>query len=144
MLAHGHSLLDEAVQVLGEGGREALALQDAEDLGVGHGVDLRHAVVVTEQNADLGRGHALLRELGDDIAHLRAGDLQPGRGGALVGQSGTAHALAGSVHATHGGCSCDGPDGACVGAFERGHCRRPGAAFTHHRQTFRRAANPKK
>ena len=56
VLAHGHSLLDEAVEVLGEGGREALALQDAEDLGVGDGGHLSNAVVITEKHANLGRG----------------------------------------------------------------------------------------
>jgi len=102
VLAHGHSLLDEAVKILGEGGREALALQDAEDLGVGDGGHLGNAVVITEKHANLGRGEALLGHLGDDVVHLLGGDLEPRGRGALVGQSGTAHALAGSVHATHG------------------------------------------
>ena len=72
VLAHGHSLLDEAVEVLGEGGREPLALQDAEDLGVGDGGHLSNAVVITEKHANLGGVRPFFAiGLGDDSRHLR-------------------------------------------------------------------------
>jgi hypothetical protein len=103
VLAHRDGLLDHEVEVLGDLGGQAGALQDAQNLGAGHRADLRNAVGITQDDADLGGGHALLGQLADVLLDLRRGDLQPGRGAPLVGESGAGEPLALAVHATHGG-----------------------------------------
>lgn len=59
---HRHRLLDEAVEVLGDLGREPRRLEDAQDLLSGDGLDLGNAVRVTQNHANLGGGQALLGE----------------------------------------------------------------------------------
>lgn len=81
VLAHGHGLLDEVVKVLGDLGREAVALEDAQHLGAGDVAHLRDAVLVAQQHADLGGGHALARQLADVLGHLRTGWARAGGGG---------------------------------------------------------------
>jgi hypothetical protein len=65
VLADAHRLLDEVVDVLGDVGREALGLEDAEDLVAGDEADLGDSVAITEDDSDLGGGQALLRQLED-------------------------------------------------------------------------------
>ena len=101
MLAHGDGLLDQVVEVLGERGRQAVGLQDAEDLVARDGLDLRDAEAVAEGHADLGGREALLGELADVVAHVLRLHLDPGRGLAAVGRRRGGDALALSVHAAH-------------------------------------------
>jgi hypothetical protein len=63
---------------------------------------LRDALRVAQHDANLGGRHALARQLADGVHHIGGGGLAPAWGGALVGQSRGAHALAIAVHATHG------------------------------------------
>jgi len=104
VLADGDGLLDEEVEVLRDGGGEAVELQDAEDLGTGDGLDLADTVRVTEDNTDLRGGHALACKLADNGAHLLGRHLLPGGGKAAVGQAAARNALTRVVHATHVGC----------------------------------------
>lgn len=73
VLAHGHGLLDEAVQVFGDLGGQARTLQDTQDLAAGDGSHLRDAVLITEQHADGGGGHTLPGQLADVLCNLREG-----------------------------------------------------------------------
>ena len=59
------------------GGRSKLTgrLENSEDLVTGDALDLGNAVGVTEDNADLRRGHALLGELEDLVGDLLRGGL---------------------------------------------------------------------
>lgn len=89
VLAHGDSLLDEVVQVLRELRRETVLLEEAEDGAAGNRLDLGDAVRVTENDADLRRGEALLGELADQGVDIVGGDLEPRRRRALVRQGRT-------------------------------------------------------
>lgn len=84
VLAHGDGLLDEVVEVLRELRREAVLLEKAEDGAAGDGLHLGNAVGVTEDDADLRRGEALLGELADERIDIVGSDLEPRRRRALV------------------------------------------------------------
>lgn len=71
VLAHGHSLLDQKVQVLRNIRGQTAALQDTQDLAASHGGHLGDAVLVTQQHADGAGGHTLLGQLADLVRHLR-------------------------------------------------------------------------
>jgi hypothetical protein len=79
MLAHGHGLLDQEVQVLWDVRGQAAALQDTQDLAAGDGADLGDAVLVTQQHTDGAGGHTLLGQLADLVLHLWAQQQQQGR-----------------------------------------------------------------
>ena len=63
VLSHVDSLLDKLVEVLGNLRGEAILLQDSEDLVSSDSLNLRNAVVVSEDDTDLRGGGALLGEL---------------------------------------------------------------------------------
>ena len=102
MLADGDGLLDQVVDVLGQGRGHPLGLEDAQDLVAGHESDLCDTVGVTEDHADLGRGQTLLGKLEDLVLDVVGGQLEPCGHGATVREGGLGDSLAGSVHATHG------------------------------------------
>lgn len=56
---------------------------------------------VTEDNTNLRRSGALLSELADLVDNLVGGGLEPGRGGARVGDGGGRNALSLAVKTTH-------------------------------------------
>ena len=93
VLAHLDGLLDEAVEVLRDLRGEALLLEDAKDFAAGDVRDLRDAVRVPKDDADLRRRQALLRELSDVVDDLLGGDLEPRRGRPPVRQRGLRDAL---------------------------------------------------
>lgn len=70
VLAHGHGLLDQEVQVLRNIGGQPRALEDTQDLAAGHGVHHGDTVGVTQQHADGRGGHTLLGQLADLVLHL--------------------------------------------------------------------------
>ena len=79
VLPHRDGLLDQAVEVLRDLRGEALLLEDAKDFAAGDVRDLRDAVRVPKDDADLRRRQALLRELSDVVDDLLGGDLEPRR-----------------------------------------------------------------
>ena len=101
VLTHGHGLLDQHVQVLRDLGGQEILLQQTQDLGAGHRLDLGNAVRVPENHTDVRGGQPLLRQLAHMLLHVLGGGLGPGGGSALVRDGGRGHALAGAVHATH-------------------------------------------
>eukprot|EP00170_Pyropia_yezoensis_P008397 contig_35091_g8425 len=80
MLAHRQRLLNQHVQVLGQLGRQAIGLQDPQDLVASHGFDLRHTLRVPQVHANLRWDQALLGQLANLVAHVVRRDLQPRRG----------------------------------------------------------------
>jgi len=84
VLAHGDGLLDEAVEVLREGRGEAPRAEDAHDLVAGDHLDLRDAVGIPEDDANLRRGVTLLGHVADLLDGVGSGLLDPGRRSALV------------------------------------------------------------
>merc|ERR1712078_736789 len=84
VLAHGNSLLDEAVEVLWEGWGEAPSAENAHDLVTGNHLDLGDAVGVPEDDANLGRSVTLLGHVADLLDGIGSGLLHPGRGGSFV------------------------------------------------------------
>ena len=86
VLAHAHGLLDEVVQVLRDFGGHTGVLQDTEDLGAGHALDLGDTVGVTEDHTDLRRSKTLLGQVADLLLDGIGGGGQPGRRGPLVGE----------------------------------------------------------
>ena len=77
MLANGHCLLDQVIQVFGQSGCQTLLLEDAQDLISGHPSDLSNAVPISEHDTDLGGCHTLLGQLADLVHHVIGGQLQP-------------------------------------------------------------------
>lgn len=77
VLSDGDSLLDQVVEVLGEGRCETALLQDSEDLVTGDPSDLGNAVPISEHDTDLRGSHALLCQLANVIDHIISGQLQP-------------------------------------------------------------------
>ena len=63
VLPNVDSLLDEVVEILGNFGGKTVLLQDSEDLIAGDSLDLGNAVVVSENDTDLGRRSTLLGQL---------------------------------------------------------------------------------
>jgi len=116
VLSDGDGLLDEVVEVLGDGGAETcmlasgtghfgagsarltVGLQDSENLVTGDELDLGDAVRVSEDDADLGRGETSSGELEDLVGDLLRGGLGPRRLGSSVRESRGAHALSFAVH----------------------------------------------
>ena len=101
VLADADGLLDEVVDVLWKVGSQTLALQDSQDLVAGDESHLGDTVAVPENDADLGRGQTLLRQLEDLLLDVVGGELQPVGDGAAVGERRLRDALAGRVHTTH-------------------------------------------
>ena len=101
VFADGHGLLDQVVQVLRQSGRQAVCLQDAQDVVTCDVLDLRHAEAVSQGDADLRRGEALLCELANMVAHVLGLHLQPSRRRALVRDGRGRNALAMAVHPPH-------------------------------------------
>ena len=67
--------------------------EHTQDLAAGHVRDLGNAVAVTQDDANLRRGEALLRQLGDLVGHLSSRGLEPRRGRPPVRQRGLRDAL---------------------------------------------------
>lgn len=80
-----------------------IRLEDAEDLVTGDGLDLGDTVRVTEDDTDLGGSQTLAGQLEDVVVDLVGRDLQPPRGGALVGEGRTGDSLVGVVPTGRGG-----------------------------------------
>ena len=89
MLANRHSLLDEVVEILRDGGSKTVGLQDTEDLASGNVPDLPNTLGITELTTNLRGGHTLVSELADLLADLVVGDLQPRRSPAAVRDGGS-------------------------------------------------------
>ena len=101
MLPDAHRLLDEVVNVLRNVGGETLGLEDPKDLVPGDESHLGDTVAVPEDDANLGRGQALLGQLEDLLLDVVGGELQPVGNGAAIGERRLRDALAGRVHTTH-------------------------------------------
>ena len=102
VLPHRHGLLHEEVQILRDGRSEALLLEDTQDLVASDHLYLWHTEAVPQRDAD-GRGrHTLLRQLANLLAEVFRLQLDPARGPALVWEGRRGHALARSIHASHG------------------------------------------
>lgn len=71
------------------------------DFHTSNNLDLGNTVGVTEDNTDLGRSGTLLGQLADVVDNLVGGGLEPGRGGARVGDGGGRNALSLAVKTTH-------------------------------------------
>ena len=95
------SLLDEVVDVLGEVGRQALPLENAQDLVAGDEPDLCYPMAVPEDDADLRGGQALLGELVDLLLDVVRGHLEPVGHRPPEGEGRLRDALPGRVHPTH-------------------------------------------
>ena len=77
VLSDRDGLLDEVVEVLGDGWGEAVGLQDPEDLVSGNEFDLRDTVRVSEDDTDLRRRKTSPGELEDLVRDLLGGGLGP-------------------------------------------------------------------
>jgi len=106
MLADGNSLLDQHVEVLWDLWREAIRLEDAENLVTSDNLDLRNTVRVPEDNTDLRGSCTLLGELADLVDDLLGGGLEPGGRGARVGDGAGGYTLSVAVKTTHDGGCC--------------------------------------
>lgn len=87
MLAHGHSLLDQMVQVLGDLRGHTLGLEDSENLRSSHRLKLGDTEGVSQGDTDLRWGQTLLGQLGDVLNDILGLQLQPRWRFALVRES---------------------------------------------------------
>ena len=102
VLPHRHGLLHEEVQILRDGRSEAFLLEDTQDLVVSDHLYLWHTEAVPQRDTN-GRGrHTILRQLANLLAEIFRLQLDPARGPALVRECRRRHALARSIHASHG------------------------------------------
>lgn len=62
MLSHGHSLLDQMVEILRDLGCQSMSTQHPHNLVTGDGTNLTDSMGVTEDDADLGGGETFLGE----------------------------------------------------------------------------------
>ncbi len=77
MLSDGDGLLDKVVKVLGHLGSQAVLLQDSENFAASDTLNLGNASSVSESDADLGWGAALLGKLDDLFNEVASADLDP-------------------------------------------------------------------
>jgi len=101
VLAYGHGLLDEEVQILGDLRSKTVALEDSQDLVASNALDLGNSMRITQDDADLRGRETLSGELADLVTKILRRDLEPRGRSAAVGQSRAGNTLARSVHATH-------------------------------------------
>ena len=87
MLPDGDSLLDQVVQILGNLGSQTVLLQDSEDFAASDTLDLGDAHSVSEGNADLRWGAALLGQLDNLLNEVASADLHPGWRRLSVGEA---------------------------------------------------------
>lgn len=99
VLADRDGLLDQVVQVLGDGRVQAVGLEDTQDLVAGDEADLRDTVRVTEDDTDLRRRETATGELEDLVANLLGGGLGPRRLRTTVRERRGGDTLSGGVHA---------------------------------------------
>uniref|UniRef100_A0A7S3LX87 Uncharacterized protein n=1 Tax=Palpitomonas bilix TaxID=652834 RepID=A0A7S3LX87_9EUKA len=85
MLANIHSLLDEAVKILGDLRGETLGLEDTDDGVASDNLHAGHGLRVTEKDTNLRGGKSLSGELHDALDDLVGALGNPGVGSPLVG-----------------------------------------------------------
>ena len=101
MLAHGHSLLDELVQILGNLGRHSCSLEDAQNLVSSDALDLSNSVGITKNNTNLRRGQSLLCEFANVVGDFLRGGFDPRGWTAFVRERRRRDSLSGCVHSSH-------------------------------------------
>merc|ERR1719422_126215 len=77
VLSDGDSLLDQEIQVLGKVRREAIGLQDAQNLAACHIAHQRDTEAVTQGHTDLRWSEAFLGELADMVTDILGLHLYP-------------------------------------------------------------------
>jgi len=87
MLANGHSLLNQMVQVLRNLGGKTVGLQETKEGVAGDSLDLRNTARISEDDTNLGRSVTLLGQSANLSVDLGSGGLVPGRRSSLVGDS---------------------------------------------------------
>ena len=87
MLANGHSLLDQVVQVLRDLGGKSAGLQETKESVASDSLHLRNTTRISEDDADLRRSVALLGQSANLSVDLTSGSLVPRRRSSLVGDS---------------------------------------------------------
>jgi hypothetical protein len=110
MLTDGDGLLDQEVQILGDGGTKTyqknqspfqfktnrlhtVGTEDADDLASGQVLDLSNSMGVTEEDTDLGWGQTLLGEFDDKFVDFLGRGLQPAWGTTAIGDGGSRNTL---------------------------------------------------
>uniref|UniRef100_A0A7S3LXS3 Uncharacterized protein n=1 Tax=Palpitomonas bilix TaxID=652834 RepID=A0A7S3LXS3_9EUKA len=106
MLANIHSLLDEAVKILGDLRGETLGLEDTDDGVASDNLHAGHGLRVTEKDTNLRGGKSLSGELHDALDDLVGALGNPGVGSPLVGGGCGGDTLTAAVHTTHGEVLC--------------------------------------
>jgi len=101
MLSDCDGLLNQVVEVFGNGGSHASLLEDSENLAASDTLDLGNAVAVTKSDTDLRRLCALLGQLNDLINEVVGGNLHPAWWRLSVREASASDTLAGGVHSSH-------------------------------------------
>jgi len=96
-----NGLLDKHVQILWNFGGESIGFQDTNNLLSSDRSDLCNTIAVPENHTNLGRSQTLLGKLADLVLDIRRGNLEPGRGSALVRHGTLGNTLTGSMKTTH-------------------------------------------
>lgn len=77
VLANSDGLLDQVVQIFGQGWGKSLLLQDAKNLVAGHPTDLGDTVPITQHDTDLRRTQTLLGQLANLLDNIVGSQFKP-------------------------------------------------------------------
>ncbi len=101
VLTHSDGLLDEVIQILRDLGSHTLGLEDSQDLGSSHALQLGDSEGISQGDTDLRRGQTLLSQLNNVLNDILGLELQPRRRTALVRQSRARDTFSLSINTTH-------------------------------------------
>ena len=101
MLSDLYSLFDEVVEIFWKVWSESLLLQDSEDFASSDALHLGDSVAISESDADLGRGEALLRQLDNLINEVVRRNSNPAWSCLSVREASACDTLALRVHSAH-------------------------------------------
>merc|ERR1719331_1315802 len=101
MLSDVNGLLDKMVKIFWESWGRSVDLQDSEDLGSSHTLDLRNTEGISQNNTDLGRRGASFGHLDHLSGEIISVDLNPAWWGLSVRKTSAGNTLSLGVHSTH-------------------------------------------
>ena len=101
MLSDVNGLLDKMVKIFWESWGSSVDLQDSEDLGSSHTLDLRNTEGISQNNTDLGWRGASFGHLDHLSGEIVSVDLNPAWWGLSVWKTSAGNTLSLGVHSTH-------------------------------------------
>jgi len=101
VLSDLHSLFDQVVEVLGDGGGEAGLLQDSEDFASRDALHLGNSVRIPHGHTNLGGSGSFTGQLHNLVNNVVGGDAHPGGSSLSVREASAGNTFALRVHTAH-------------------------------------------